>query len=62
MYIQSAHDDSATFHIYVDVCADMYVRVCMCGSCAVYVRELCAGCMCGYGDKIFPFIIRDFLL
>ena len=48
-YIQSAHDDSATFHTF-DVCADMYVRVhvrCMCG---MYVRDVCAGCMCGYGD------------
>ena len=50
LYIQSAHDDSATFHTF-DVCADMYVRVhvrCMCGVCAgcmcgMYVRGVCAG-------------------
>ena len=66
--IQSAHDDSATFHTF-DVCADMYVRVhvrCMCGVCAgcmcgMYVRGVCAGCMCGYFyNKGFPSIAVDF--
>ena len=59
--IQSARDDSATFHTF-DVCADMYVRVhvrCMCG--------VCAGCMCGMyvrgvcvGTEIIEYNIKYF--